>query len=316
MSEAETGTGLAVHRCDYAGPADLQQMQELAQRIWSPASRWHVGDLAWGRYSIPDNEPGWRTALWTADGNDRVVGWGWVELPGSLELLVDPAHVEVARDVLAWFDQVTDATSGVRTVTVLETEQHLMAALEQAGYAPRSGGPFFRHHHLSLEGLPEPVLPDGFRLRSVHQGEAELRAASHRAAWSDLGPSSVCTESYAAVMAAWPYRHDFDWVVEGPEGAFVANALGWLDEHNAVGLLEPVGCAPAYRRLGLARAANLAALRALRAAGARTAVVCPRGDDAYPVPGRLYRSIGFKPGARTVTYARPAPAAHTTRPGP
>jgi hypothetical protein len=43
-------------------------------------------------------------------------------------------------------------------------------------------------------------------------------------------------------------------------------------------------------------------LHALRDAGATAAVVCPRGDDAYPVPGLLYRGLGFRPGARTVTY--------------
>ena len=82
--------------------------------------------------------------------------------------------------------------------------------------------------------------------------------------------------------------------------------LAWLDEKNRVGLLEPVGSAPAHRRRGLARAATLAVLHALRDAGAVSAVVRPRGDEAYPTPARLYRSLGFRPDARTVSYARSA----------
>ncbi len=71
---------------------------------------------------------------------------------------------------------------------------------------------------------------------------------------------------------------------------------------NRVGLVEPVGTDPEYRRRGLARAACRAGLAALRAAGAQFALVCPRGDAGYPVPGRLYRQLGFRPVGRTVTY--------------
>jgi hypothetical protein len=41
---------------------------------------------------------------------------------------------------------------------------------------------------------------------------------------------------------------------------------------------------------------------AARDLGATEGLVCPRGDDDYPVPGRLYRRIGFEPGARTRPY--------------
>ncbi|GGO23296.1 hypothetical protein [Microbispora bryophytorum] len=34
--------------------------------------------------------------------------------------------------------------------------------------------------------------------------------------------------------------------------------------------------------------------------------VSPRGDDAYPVPTRLYRSLGFRECARSLGYRCPA----------
>jgi hypothetical protein len=34
----------------FEGAGDLRDMQAAAQRIWSPTSRWHIGDLAWGRF--------------------------------------------------------------------------------------------------------------------------------------------------------------------------------------------------------------------------------------------------------------------------
>jgi hypothetical protein len=49
----------------------------------------------------------------------------------------------------------------------------------------------------------------------------------------------------------------------------------------------------------------LAALHALKRAGARLALVGARGDDAYPVPRRLYFGLGFSAYARTEAYVRP-----------
>jgi predicted N-acetyltransferase YhbS len=284
----------------YSGPDDLRRMQTLVQRTWSLNSRWHVGDLAWGRYSVPSPADECSIALWLDDAEP--IAWGWLEQPGHLEWCVEPERPEVAADVLAWSDKVTHTDQ--RTCTVLETESHLTSALDAHGFAPQLDLPFFTHHHRRLESLAEPQLPDGFALTTVSAAAADRRAACHRAAWSDLRPSNVSAESYADVMRAWPYRSELDWVVEAPDGEWVSSALGWIDEQNRVGLLEPVGCAPSYRRLGLARAVNLATLRALRTAGADTALVCPRGDDAYPVPAKLYQSIGFEPDARTITYVR------------
>jgi ribosomal protein L37E len=45
-----------------------------------------------------------------------------------------------------------------------------------------------------------------------------------------------------------------------------------------------------------------ALLNAATALGATQAVVGPRGDRAYPVPKRLYQSLGFATIDRTQTY--------------
>lgn len=53
---------------------DLRALQRLVQDAWSVVgeqNRFHVGDLAWGTYSIAGEEGGWRRRLWEEDG--RVV---------------------------------------------------------------------------------------------------------------------------------------------------------------------------------------------------------------------------------------------------
>jgi ribosomal protein S18 acetylase RimI-like enzyme len=290
-----TGRPSAARRRDYGGPADLRAMQDLVQRTWSLDRSWHIGDLAWQRFMHTGREPEWRTALWKRGG--EVVAWGWTRLPGTLSLSVRPGLDELADAVLDWFHGL--ATPPVREVRVLETEADLVAALGARGY--RRGQPDPRRLLRTvrdLDDLPAPTVPDGFVVRPV-RGPDDLgaRVAVHRAAFA---PSRVTEESYAAVMAAWPYRSALDRVVETPDGRFAAFCLAWLDTVNRVGLLEPVGAHPEFRRLGLARAACLGALHALRAAGATRAVV-----ETYAGSGaeQLYRSLGFRAHTRTATFA-------------
>lgn len=284
-------------RRDYAGPADLAAMQDLTQRVWCPSRRFHVGDIAWGRYSVPGAEADFRTALWEIRG--QVVAWGWVEMPAHLEVLVDPQHGEVLPELIEWFESQADGSD--LACMVMEDDAPVIAGLERRGYVAKDEGPFFTRHIHDLVDLPLAVLPTGFSIHSVESGEAERRAAVHRAGWSDFG-SRVSTDSYARLMATPPYRPETDLVVAAPDGTWVASALGWYDDVNRVGLVEPVSCAVAYRGRGLARAVNVALLKRFKDLGARSAVVLPRGDDAYPAPGRLYRRIGFVPGSRTLLF--------------
>ncbi|MGC4937609.1 GNAT family N-acetyltransferase [Kribbella sp. DT2] len=287
---------------EYAGRDGLREMQELTQRVWSPASRLHIGDLAWERSANLARAAGWRTAVWrdggTSDDAGQVVAWGWLTQPGDLLMAVAPDRPELAEAVVDWF---RDAAEGPElTVGVLETEQQLLDVLVAAGFRRDDAAPYYTHHWISLDALDEPVVPAGLTLRHVRADEVARRAAVHRASWSDLAPSKMSEEAMAAVMSTWPYRAELDWVVENEAGEFVASALIWLDEQHQVGLVEPVGVATAYRRRGLGQAVNLAALHALREAGGTRAVVCPRGDDGYPKARALYQSIGFRPGSRTL----------------
>ncbi|MEV4344772.1 GNAT family N-acetyltransferase [Actinoplanes sp. NPDC049596] len=289
---------------------DLRLMQGAVQRDWTLDSHWHVGDLAWQRPAFAD-----RTVEMWRDASGEVVAWAWLTPPGSLELHAPAALVPA---VLRWFDQTAGALE--RTVSAMDTDAALIGELRSLGYR-EVDGPYFRHCVRELDGdLPEPILPDGYRVRAIRAEETAERAAVHRAAWRpkwlgqlqvppvDLGDgeSGMTAERYRMISDTWPYRRDLDLVVEAPGGSLVASALGWYDDANRVALLEPVGTDPEHARRGLGAAVSLACLRAMREAGATLAVVCPRGDAAYPVPRELYHRIGFRDAGRTVTYRRAA----------
>lgn len=293
-----------MRRSDFAGAADLRAMQRMCSRLWSPSSRFHPGQLAWSRYFKPvaesalgENEA---ISLWW-EGSE-VVGFGWAEAQDWLELQVDPAHPEIADEVVEWFEEWSDADA--QSALVMEddvSERALMAA----GFEPRPDEWYFTHHLLDLSNLAPVPRVEGYTFRPVAGlPEAAERAACHARSWSDLGPSAVTAESYAALMTAWPYRPDLDWVAVTRDGEMVASCLVWLDPAIGVGLVEPVGCVPEHRGRGLAGAVTLAALHRLAALGATRALVSPRGDENHPGPRRLYQSLGFRPVSRTVTWTR------------
>ncbi|MFC5746126.1 GNAT family N-acetyltransferase [Actinomadura rugatobispora] len=284
----------------FSGPSDLRAMQELTRRLEPRSGRWHIGELVWYRHQ--HGECAWPTALWERGG--ETAAWAWLARPGELDLHLDPAHPDLADEILRWFDEVAGSDS--RAITVLDAETGLIETLRRHGYREVTEGPFFIHLRRDLDGLPEPEVPEGYALRHVRgTGDAMARAAVHRAAFSLPGaPSMVTSAAYERMMGVWPYRADLDWLVEAPDGSPAAFCLVWLDEHNREAVLEPVGTDPGHRRRGLASAAVLAALRTARELGAETARVAARGDDAYPSARATYRSVGFRRSARNVTFVR------------
>lgn len=304
---------MPITRSDFSGPGDLRAMQAMCSRAWSPHSRFHAGQLAWNRYAQPVDpaRPGSGEAisLWWADG--QVVGFAWAESADWLELQIDATRPdvaeEVAEDVIAWFEDWSDAPRQTVHVMVDDPSE---TALVAAGFRAERDAWHFTHHVLSLSDLSDlpalPALPRvaGYTLRPVRSDETAERAAVHRSAWSDIGAAELTTGAYEQLRRAWPYRPELDWVVANETGELVASVIVWLDGTTGVALVEPVGCVPAERGRGLARAVTVAALHRARELGAHTALVTTGGDADDPGPRRLYETIGFRPVARTVTWTR------------
>jgi GNAT superfamily N-acetyltransferase len=117
------------------------------------------------------------------------------------------------------------------------------------------------------------------------------------------GPE-VTKERYKEFMCESGCESELDLVAEAPDGGFGAYCICRLDHANGVGLLEPVGTRPGFRRRGLARTVVLEGLRRMEARGARTALVCLEGDNE-PARG-LYESVGFGLRSTIYTYTKGA----------
>ena len=279
-------------------------MQEMCSRLWTPSSHFHPGQLAWNWHDRLDPvaaQPA-QEAIWLWRDGTRMVGFGWAEAPDWLELQVDPSYPAVADEILEWFEDWSDAqTQSVQVMADDPSE----AALTAAGFAAQPHASHFSRLLLDLDELQGVPWAPGYQLQPMTgMTEAAARASCHVASWSDVGTSAMTGSSYAALMSTWPYRSDLDWVAVDGAGDMVASCLVWLDASTGVGLVEPVGCVPEHRGRGLASAVVLAALVRLREIGGRRAVVSARGDAHHPGPRQLYRSLGFRPVARTMTWSR------------
>jgi GNAT superfamily N-acetyltransferase len=283
-----------VHTVSEALPA----MQDLASRCWSPDGFRHPGQLAWSvGYALPEDLDHGPVRLWY-DG-EEVAAYAWLEEPTWAELCVLPTHGHLVSELAAWLAETAD---GELATMIGDNETWLVDGLVAAGWSLTREAPWMTQHSLDLAALPPVPEVDGYCFRATRPDEAADRAACHRGAWEG---SKVSEAAYRRLMTLPPYHPELDWVVEH-DGAMIASALVWWDERTGSALVEPVGTHPGHQGRGLAGAVSVAALTAARDLGASHGLVIPRGDDDYPVPGRVYRSIGFRPGPRTVRMTCPA----------
>lgn len=272
--------------------AAMQQLAVEQRKLLGPRANWHVGDIAWGLRQHEGREQEWKIRLWVEDG--RVVAWSWLKADGrdNLEFEVHPDYRHVLDELLA--------EPAAQTAFTFEDDVDTRAALERHGFT-KPGEPM----HVLVRELPDapelPVLPEGFRYRTVGDDDIAERVAIHREVWSRPDrPSRFTESSFVGVRAQWPYRASLDCVVEAPDGRFAAYCMCWPDDENGVGEFEPVGTRAEFRRRGLGAAVCTFALRRLHEEGLRQAIVyCVSGPACA-----LYQSLGFRIHASLVGYSR------------
>ncbi|MGB2694468.1 MAG: GNAT family N-acetyltransferase, partial [Dehalococcoidia bacterium] len=272
-----------------------------------------VGELAWV-WGAGHRAAGatWRHHLWTHESDTSA--WGWIFAPMTTTLSatttrsepttlvwqVHSDHAELLDAVLEWFEAETPGVA--RQTSAREGDAQAIARLQRHGYVRDEAAPWSLLNTRDLREIEEPELPKGYRLKTMREiADVPRRVEVHRAAW---GHSSLTVASYTDVMSTCPYRDDLDFVLEAPDGSLVASAIGWYDEENGVAEFEPVGTHPDHRRQGIGRALMLFGLQRFHAAGATHAIVGCRGDAEYPIPKRLYESVGFRELSRELRFKR------------
>jgi GNAT superfamily N-acetyltransferase len=281
--------------------SDLRRVQDLTHALWrrEPSHlnfETSFGTLAWenggfGRARVferGDTLVGWARIT---PGYDRIRRMGELDVaPPSLVWATD-GDDSVLDDILTWAESRSDEPF---TTSHAAADARSAAVLAERGYRPDPTEPFgiYLRQRLDNDVALEPPAPSGYRFTTMAElGDLERRAEAHRVAWDG---STRSADDVRQTMAQWSYRPELDVIVLSGDGAPVGSATVWFDESYDYGEIEPVGVSSAHRGQGLAAAMLRFALARLAAAGASWAVVGARGDDDYPVPRRVYASVGFE----------------------
>lgn len=140
------------------------------------------------------------------------------------------------------------------------------------------------------QDLPQPKLPAGFTIRPFH-GSSEIEAYI-KLYYAVFSPGGMgMTPAWRMRTLKHPlYRPEIDFVVVSPDQELVGFCLCWMWQN--FGQIEPLGVHPQYQRIGLGRALELTALRALRHQGAKFAYIDHASNNEKAIP--LSLQTGFK----------------------
>ena len=276
----------------------------------------HIGDLQWWcRDGSLDDQQNWH--FWSQE-NGEILALGLID-GNEIVCLLHPDFRTRERYLMVrrWALQRLKERArqqGENQYEVWEEaaddDPEAMSFLEREGYERRERY-FDCYHRFLADPLPMPVLPEGFTLRPVAgSAEAEMRAALQRDAFFPGGSKTYeeGTLRQLAVMKMPHYDPQLDLMVMAPDGTPAAGCICWEDPVNRVGLFEPVGTRPQFRRQGLATALMLGGLQRLRARGMQAALVTgahPGKEEQsteFTSSRFVYEAVGFQLLCRTYLY--------------
>jgi len=286
-----------LHTRRFASEDDYERMRTMLTEIVPGAPRglpWFTGDLDWWRATASDSNQIERVQLWDAAG--RLMGFVWVS-DDETGVVVRPENPSVLHDIYAWIEARTEkaadeATTPVRhDALVYDSDLEWQTVLTERGYR-RGAEDSWAFRQPVHPAMPAPLLPAGYRIDDMggaSEDDIERRVKLHLAAFPS---SSLTVAQYRAAMASPTYRPALDLIAVAPGGQFAAFCNIWFEPVNRLGVFEPVGCDPAYRRRGFARAVLAEGLRRLSALGAATASVMSFASNT--AANRLYAAAGFE----------------------
>jgi mycothiol synthase len=221
-------------------------------------------------------------------------GQAYIQMhPGFRSEELEDEMIGVAEERL-WTVSTIDGKKKV-AVWANEDDELRTGLLVKRGF--KKGKWTMHDRFMSLEdGVPEPVLPDGYAVKPMDEG-AELleRCYASGLAFHPDNPAQAHENRedatwYYNIMRAPIYSRDLDIVAVAPDGAVASFCTIWFDDVTRTAACEPVATAPSHQRKGLATACIHEGLRRAGEKGATMGFVGSGEEHAH----RCYDSAGFK----------------------
>jgi predicted N-acetyltransferase YhbS len=274
----------------------FDQLSNWSLVRWNTA-RYFVAPLYYGRHlrstTTEHSRRGiyiWESRIGVWENGGEVVGVALSEYPwdGEAFLLRRPGYAFLLDEMLRYAEETfTDPTTHTLRVHIYDADDSLQAAAQRRGYQRDEAHPEW-DTVLNVRDIPAPRLPPSYTIRSMaDDNDIARRCEVMGRAFNHTDPAEWATEfTYRELQKAPDYRPDQDLYVVSPEGQWVSLCTVWYDECNRMGMLEPVGTHPDFRRRGLGREVVMEAARRVKARGAERVWV---GADQP-----FYLAIGFQ----------------------
>lgn len=200
-----------------------------------------------------------------------------------------PSYSHLKHEVASYIVKEYTVNGKVR-ILIPDQDSLMQTLIRKHGLTPTDHHEYDAVIDLETATLDYP-LPIGFSVVSLAEDNDMMKY--HRVLWNGFNHQGEDENleveiAQRRVSLSGPdvnLHHNI--AVKSPNGAFVSYCGIWHKDNDFCALVEPVATDPAYRKMGLGKAAVLESLRRVKAAGAKCAVV---GSSQV-----FYYRIGFNP---------------------
>jgi len=280
----------------YRGEVDLPLLTPFIQQM--PTMSRHCIDLPY-RLSSPTMQTGLDARLWQLE-DGTVVGFvAWQYYWAVLDYFALPGvyQHDVEKEIFAWAKtrfRELDRERGKPLpywTEFREDDRERQAVIEAIGFhIDKDDYYYVQFHHALANPLPQVVIPDGFTIRPLAgESEVEAYAALHRAAFES---TSMTGDWRARTLRTPQYQPELDLVAVTADGILAGFCIGWLNQGQQMGQVEPIGVHPDYHHQGLGRALLLELLHRFKAFHVHTVIVETNNDRLAAL--QSYQSVGFQ----------------------
>jgi mycothiol synthase len=246
------------------------------------------------------------------------VGSVWRPVPdttvqGYLSVKVHPdwRYQGLEEQIIAWAEaRLLKAAQGLNLPVQMDlgcydSQTELIDLSQRQGFSPTRY--FFRMTRSLAEPIPEPVLPEGFTVRTVDANQdAEAWVEMFNQSFVDHWDHRDLTlKEFHHFCSLSFYRAELNLVAIAPDGTLAAFCESTIHPEDNLrsgrqeGWVGVLGTRRGFRRRGLGRAMLLAGLQVLKDAGMETAILGVDADNPSGALG-LYQSVGFRQLRRSI----------------
>ena len=236
-----------------------------------------------------------KIGIWEDDGDIVALATYDTAMDGRYFFPYNRKYGGLLKDMIA-YSKMSFSNNGKFAILIRDGDEAFQSAASEMGYFPTQQKDCDAVFPIYVDKI-HYKLPEGFTITSMAEtfdlykyGQVLWKGFNHEA--DGQGPFMFHDEDLPKWDMAFHRPNvnlDLKVTVVAPNGDFVSYCGMWQDAASENALVEPVATDPAYRKMGLGRAAVLEAIRRCGKLGAKRAFV---GSSQ-----QFYYQIGFRPYA-------------------